>query len=514
MRRLAVIALLVLGGGAAWLTLGATNEPPNDQRYWVELDNAFGLIEGADVKVAGVRAGKITEMKIDRSEEAQRKGMYRALVGIDIKQEGFGSMRKDAHCETRPQSLIGEYFIDCRPGRSREILEEGGTIPVEQTGSTVAVDLVNNIMRRPFRERFRILLGELGAALAARGPELNEAIRRANPALRETDKVLAILAEQRTVIRDLVEDADVVLRRLANNRRDVVRFVEEARDTASTSAERAPDIQRQFQTFPTFLRELRPTMAVLEDVADAQAPALRSLNTAAPHLKAFLDQLAPFARASRPSFRTLAGAARVGRRAARAARPNVRELRRFSTDLPELADNLSIVLKHLDDQDRAAERDARSPGGKGFSGLQAILQYVFRQSQAINLFDANSYILKVTPSLDNRCAQYADAAMARDPIREHCHAWLGPNQPGVNQPDPTAPAGGAAQARSERGARRGGSSRRGGSRTSGGSGGGSAGSGAPADVLPEVLGPLGGAGSPDELLGQRQTDLLDFLLSP
>ena len=65
-------------------------------------------------------------------------------------------------------------------------------------------------MRRPYRERFTILLSELGAGLAARGPDLNETIRRAVPALRQVDRLLAILAEQRRTEGALA----VVLRRV------------------------------------------------------------------------------------------------------------------------------------------------------------------------------------------------------------------------------------------------------------------------------------------------------------
>src|ERR671921_2725903 len=143
--------------------------------------------------------------------------------------------------------FIGEYFIDCRPGTDPKRLEPGSTIPVQQTETTVPVDLVNNIMRRPYRERFSILLTELGAGLAARGPDLNETIRRASPALRETDRVLAILREQRRTIRDLYDDADKVVGELAGNRDQVLRFVREARDTAKVSAERTRYVARNFQ---------------------------------------------------------------------------------------------------------------------------------------------------------------------------------------------------------------------------------------------------------------------------
>jgi virulence factor Mce-like protein len=434
MRRL-ILTLLGIAAitAAAAFAAGAGPAAEEDKagRYVVELDNAFGLIEGADVKVAGVRAGSIKALEIDPES-------YRALVEVDITKRGFGDLREDVFCETRPQSLIGEYFVDCLPGTSEKRLPPGSRIPVAQTGSTIPADLVNNIMRRPYRERFSILLGELGAALAARGEDLNETIRRANPALRETDKVLEQLAEQRAVIRELTTNADRVVTRLADNRRDVSRFVREARDTAAASADRYDGLRKQFQEFPGFLRELRPTMQLLGEAADRQRPALVNLSNSAPLLTEFLDDLGPFSEASRPATRTLASAARVGKGAMQASTPRIKELQQFAAPLDEVATNLAITLEHLDDRSFAVEKDPRSPGGQGYTGLEALLQYIFRQSQATNVFDGNSYLLKVSAFLDNLCAQYTNAEQAKDPARKRCRANLGPSQPGVDQADPTA----------------------------------------------------------------------------
>jgi virulence factor Mce-like protein len=442
MRRIALILITTIGGAVFAVSGPAIGGDP-ERRYWVELDNAFGLIEGADVKVAGVRAGKIKTMEVDRRS-------YRARVEVDIEQGGFGSLRDDVFCESRPQSLIGEYFLDCLPGKSPKVLKPGSTIPVSKTASTVPVDLVNNIMRRPYRERFSIFIGELGGAFAARGADLNETIRRLSPALRETDKVLAVLAQQRRIIRDLAANADRVIGRLADNRRDVTRFIGEARDTSKATAAEADNLAGQFRRLPTFLRELRPTLAALEDTADGQIPALRRLNENAGRLKAFFDALGPFADASRPATRTLAGAARPGRGAVKAARPRIGELRQFARPAPELFRNLAYTLEDLDDRGRATEKDPRSPEGKGYTGLEAILQYVFNQAQAINLFDNQSYILKVSAFFDPTCANYTDAQQGKDKARDKCLAALGPRRPGINEPDPSAAASPAAAAKERR----------------------------------------------------------------
>ena len=97
-----------------------------------------------------------------------------ALVEAEVTEPGLADLRKDARCEIRPQSLIGEYFVDCQPGTSDERLPDGGRVPVEQTSSTIAIDLVGDIMRRPYRDRFRLIVGELGAGLAGRPGDLSE----------------------------------------------------------------------------------------------------------------------------------------------------------------------------------------------------------------------------------------------------------------------------------------------------------------------------------------------------
>jgi phospholipid/cholesterol/gamma-HCH transport system substrate-binding protein len=436
MRRLLVL-VLVIGAGAAAVVASASagSDDPQKPSYTIELDNAFGLVNGADVKVAGVRAGKVVDMRVDRHSK-------RALVDIAIDKTGFGSLRTDAFCETRPQSLIGEYYVDCRPGTSEQRLKPGATLPVEQTASTIPLDLINNVMRRPYRDRLRILLDELGAGVGGRAEDIQATVKRAVPALRETDQVLAILADQNKVLANLTHDADAVIGDLAKNRTNVGRFVTETRQTASASAERRRQIAESLQRLPTFLRELEPTMAKLGAATEAQTPALADLNQSAGQLATLLENLPDFADASRTGFKSLAELSRDGRPALRAAKPTIDLLNQASTNTPELANNLAIVLHDLNDRNRAVEKDPRSPGGKGYTGLEALLQYVYDQSMAINAFDSNGYMLKVNLFV-SECSDYQNLQSLKEKLKtdpgfySRCAAILGSHQPGITQPDPS-----------------------------------------------------------------------------
>jgi ABC-type transporter Mla subunit MlaD len=440
-KRIFLTAFVVVAavGGAVLAGGVGGGDSADGKTYWIQLDNAFGLVEGADLKVGGVKAGKIAGFEVDRRAR-------KAKVKIELTESGFNSFRTDVFCESKPQSLIGEYFLDCQPGKARKEIPDGGTIPVTRTASTIPPDLVNNILRLPYRQRLRIILMELGAGVAGTAPELNEAIRRAVPALRETDKVLAILAEQNQTLKNLVTNGDRVITALANGRDEVGRFVVEANNASTASAARAADISATWNLFPGFLRELRPTMAALGQVADEQTPALRNLAAAAPQLERFFGNLGPFSDASRPAIRSLGDASVAGRRTIASIGPTIDLLRAFSLKAPELSKNLAIVLEWLDDRDKAIEKDPRSPGGQGYTGLEALLQYVFDQSQAINVFDQNGFLLKASLFTSEECGPYSDAKrLKEDPkLLADCSGVIGPNQPGITTPDVgTKPIGGS-----------------------------------------------------------------------
>lgn len=447
MRRALAIILGILAV-VALVAVVATSRGGSDSKpdgYRIILDNTLGLTKGADVRVAGVRVGAVSSVGL----EVRRA---RAVLGVTIDRPEFGDLRKDAFCTVQPQSLIGEYFVNCEPGVSSQRLPAGGTVPISQTAGTVPPDLVLNILRLPSRQRLGVLVSELGAGFAARGGDVNQTIGRAIPALRQTDQVLAKLNRERATLRQLTRDAATTLRPLAANRENVARFVRTANATATASASRKQALATMIRRLPVFLPRLRATLRDLGDTALAQTPALNTLRDASPRLTGILNQLGPFADGTRPFISTLARASTTGIAAAQTARPTVRELRRVGTKTLEPARNLRFILEHLNDRRFAVEPNPASPGGKGFTGLEALLQYPFNQAQAINLYDARGYMLKIA-LLVNECTQYTNAATAAaNPGRtKRCSSSLGPGGP---VGDTSTRSTGKAKASGERAARR------------------------------------------------------------
>jgi phospholipid/cholesterol/gamma-HCH transport system substrate-binding protein len=428
---------------AAVLALGAGGADGDSLTYEIELDNAFGLAEGGDFKVAGVRVGETGEMRI----EGQARPL--AVVEVEVTESGPAALREDARCEVRPQSFIGEYYVDCQPGTSGRRLRDGGRVPVERTSSTIPLDLVNNILRRPYRDRLRLIVAELGTGLAGRPQDLNDVIRRAHPGLRETSETLRILGRQTAQIESLIADADRVIGELEARKGDVTRFVREAGRTAEISSTRRAELAATFRELPAFLGELRPYMGRLGDLAEAQQPVLRDLGAASGDLNTFLERLRPFAEAGTPAFEALGDASVVGRRAVRRSDEEIAELRSLAREAPGLAKPLRQFLQTIDDRERAVEPDARaaatdppapdkthiSGSGGGFTGMEALWNYFYWQALSTNALDGIGHVLRLGIVVELACANYSNNP--DEGTQETCNQFLGPTQPGVTTPDPT-----------------------------------------------------------------------------
>jgi phospholipid/cholesterol/gamma-HCH transport system substrate-binding protein len=454
-RRLATALIVVAAGATAVVLAGAGGSKTDEREYRIVFDNAFGLTEGGDFRIGGVNAGTITAFDVTRAQS----GAPKAVVTATVTQPGFGDVRRDAICRIMPQSLIGEYYVDCQAGSAKRRLEDGATVPVQQTESTIPLDLVNNILRRPYRERLRLIVTELGTGLAGRPEDLAEVLRRAHPGLRETSRVLRILGDQNEVIASFIVDADTVIRELERNRGDVARWVVEAGQAAEATASRRRELAETFHRLPGFVDELRPTMARLGELADQQTPLLADLRRAAPDLNAFFTRLGPFAEATRPALRSLGAASELGNESFQEGTQEVAELKRLARDAPAVAKPLRQFLQTIDDRARAIEPDRRAAQGappapdktatrnssSGFTGMEAVWNYFFWQTLTLNAADDVGHVLKLV-GIANDCRDYRVSREPDDHAFDRCRQWLGPYQPGITASDPTED-GGAAAAR-------------------------------------------------------------------
>lgn len=370
----ALVVVVVFATGAA----GSGDDGRGGDGYHVRavFDNASFLVAGEDVKIAGVKVGEIVEL--DVTEE------NKAAVVLRIDDPAFQPFRADATCRIALQSLIGEQFVECEPTQERgEGVEpapplrqipdgERGAgehlLPVARTTTPVNIDLLNNIMRLPERERFRIIINELGAGLAGNGDELNAAIKRASPALQEADRLVKTLADQNKVLGRLVDASDEALAPLAERREELSGFIQHAGETARATAEQGENLERNFEKLPAFLAELEPAAERFGALADQMGPAIATLGARADTINETTERLGPLTEAATPALKTFGEVATKGRETFPKLDPLLDDLNALAKPLRPLAIDLGRLSKSFDETD----------------GIEHLMRFIYNYTSSVN----------------------------------------------------------------------------------------------------------------------------------
>jgi ABC-type transporter Mla subunit MlaD len=330
------------------------------------------------------------------------------VIAMKIVDPGFQDFRSDASCLIRPQSLIGEKFVDCRPTLPRapgsepapplKRIEEGEPgagqylLPFENNSTSVDPDLINNISQLTYVQRFRLILNELGAGLAGRGEDVEEVVKRANPVLRDADRLFGILRAQRDRLAQLSSDSEQILGPLARERGSVAGFFSNAGAAAQASTEKGAAIEASLSKLPAFLRELRQTMGSFEYFSDSGTPVVEALGKAAAPLTQATRALTPFSAASTVSLKSLGASGEVAGPKIRAADPVVKKTRDLATSgagpTAELADFLVSTRKT-----------------GGFDGLADL---IYNSAATTNEFDRYGHFTRTLVTLTN-CVDYVTA---------------------------------------------------------------------------------------------------------
>jgi phospholipid/cholesterol/gamma-HCH transport system substrate-binding protein len=398
------IVLLAGGGGGGGYVVRAI------------FDNGSFMVKGELVRVAGANVGEIESVDVTQPGEidSYKDGKPRAVPGkaviaMKITDPGFQDFRRDASCLIRPQSLIGEKFVDCRPTLPRapgsapppslERIPDGEPgagqylLPLENNSTSVDPDLINNIQQLPYAQRFRLILNELGAGFAGRGEDIEEVVKRANPVLRDTDRLFGILSAQRDQLAKLASDSEQILGPLSRERSHVAGFFANAGAAAQASSERGAALEASLRKFPTFLRELRKTMGSLREFSDAATPVFADLGKAAPSLTSATRALTPFSAASTVSLKSLGATGEVAGPKLRAADPVVRKAR-------------DLAVSGADPTTELARFLVSTEKTKGFKSLSEL---IYNATGANNEFDQYGHFGRTVVALTN-CTDYVVAA--------------------------------------------------------------------------------------------------------
>jgi phospholipid/cholesterol/gamma-HCH transport system substrate-binding protein len=334
-----VLGLLVVLGVAlvAVLSTAAINGSPVASPYELRVALAPDgpiLRPGADVRIAGTRAGTVRAVKLDGSGR-------RAEARVELPGERAG---RGASARVRLRGLAGVVYLELDPGDRAAPLASGSRIgPARTSAGTQLTDVVAGF-DADARRALGHTLDVYGGGLRGRGPALNRTLATLPALLPRATRQLRALTRRRGELGALLDDLGAVAGAAADG--GLEGALGGASGTLRRTGARAGELRAALAALPGVEDEAARTLGPVDGLlgratrtATALRPALVALADALPalrdaeHRRAGIDELATLARDARPA---------VGE-----ATPLIRELKGAAVSLGPVAQPLASLGRDL-----------------------------------------------------------------------------------------------------------------------------------------------------------------------
>ena len=224
-----------------------------------------------------------------------------AIVTMEIKDEGL-PIHTDAQAKVRPRIFLeGNYFVDLRPGSpSAPTMDEGATIPVQNTAAPVQFGQFLETLQHDTREDLRTVLREYGRALDGPGGRgFNRSIKYWEPAfknsainndalrgieehdlsnyLRGARKVAEGLDRDPRALKGLITSLGTTARAFADEQDNLSATIRELPTTLQTGQRALQALREAFPPVRRLARAMLPTVRTSGPALDAQLPLVKQL---------------------------------------------------------------------------------------------------------------------------------------------------------------------------------------------------------------------------------------------
>jgi phospholipid/cholesterol/gamma-HCH transport system substrate-binding protein len=290
--------------------------------------------QGQSVRVAGVQVGKITEVKLEN-------GVAVVTMELDEKWKKKLDVRQDATALLRPRTGLKDMFIELDPGGSGKSLQNGDTLPVQNTAPDVDPDEILSALDTDTRSYLQLLINGAGKGLRGRGNDLNLTFKALAPTNRDLARVSSAIAERRGDLKKLIHNYGELTNTLADTDGSIRRLVNSSDAVFRSFASEQQNISLAVSKLPSTLRQTQGTLTKVDTFAGVAGPALESLRQPFRQLDVANHAVRPFVLEAEPIVRTKI------RPFVRTARPTIRNLRPAAINLAKASPDLVSSFHEL-----------------------------------------------------------------------------------------------------------------------------------------------------------------------
>jgi len=231
--------------------------------YRAEFTDAAGLVSGEEVRVAGIKVGTVTGIKLGKGSPA------RVVVTFTVKGVDLG---RSTTADIEVKTLLGQHYLGVTPLGSGK-LDGGALIPLSRT--TTPVNIV------PVFQRLTTTSEEIDTDQVAKAFEvLSTTLTRTAPEMTQTLRGLSRLSRSVTVrdseIRELFERVSQVSGVVADRDRDIAQLLTDTNTVLAELDRRRDTITSIIDGTVSLAQQLS---GLVQDNRAQLAPALAKLNS-------------------------------------------------------------------------------------------------------------------------------------------------------------------------------------------------------------------------------------------
>jgi phospholipid/cholesterol/gamma-HCH transport system substrate-binding protein len=352
---LLVVASLALLGV---LALRASNGLPlvDYRTLYAEVPDVGNLQPHSEVRVDGVRVGQV--IRLSRSAAKAR---------IEMKlSAGSGPLPPGTTVRVRGAGLLGQRYIDVRPGTGKGDLPDGATVPGGPNALASDVPAALATFDERTREGFASLFDELGEGLYGRGAGVNRGLRTAPITSRAFREVVDAVFQRSGALERLMPSMASAATAFDAARDPLARMLAPVAEGLEPIAARPEALGRTLDELPPTLQLARPALAEARELLSAARSLARAAAHELPHAPAALRETSALLRSARQPLARTTKLLRAADKAVPAllditdaASPVLAPLRRTLRDLDPV---FAVFGRHGCDIDNFAENWRSSLG--------------------------------------------------------------------------------------------------------------------------------------------------------
>lgn len=279
---LAFVALCAVIFGFLWTNAGGRIPLISQEGYRVSmvLPDVDNLVFQSDVRMAGVRVGKIEELKVTGREA-------RVTMELD---DDVVPLHEGATVTVSAKTLIEETFLAVVDGKGAEI-PNGATLPDNAGTTSVQLNDVLTSLDRPTRTQLRSMVQSSGLVTDGTREEVDDLLTGLGALGRDGSGALEAAANQSQDLAELTRNLAAVMRALDQRQGQIVQLSEDSDAITASMAAEKKNIEELMRELPPFMKSARGATEDLERLAEPLDGVADNLDDAAPDLTAALEEL-------------------------------------------------------------------------------------------------------------------------------------------------------------------------------------------------------------------------------